>query len=230
MGESGDTDEIHDRVHLHFGEVELEARRMARRLGPNARSWVSHEELVSWGGMGLLEAARRFEPDRGVPFAHFARPRVRGAMVDGLRESNETPQRLWRARSAAEGEPSSAAVLSHHAERLAGARSTGWLAEAGSGEDGDPVALAREPDPETAASGRQLAQVIAAALEALPLQEARLIRLHVLADEPLAEVAGSLGVSVPRASQLRARALRRLEPRLRGLSQPDADLPSAGIV
>lgn len=203
---------------------------MARRLGSSGRTWVTHEDLVSWGGMGLLEAARRFEPDRGVPFVHFARPRVRGAMVDGLRETNETPQRLWRARSSGAEEPGAAAVLNHHAERLAGARSTGWLAEAGADEDGGPVAVTREPDPETAASGRQLAQVVETALRTLPGQEADLIRLHVLADQPLAEVASSLGMSVPRANQLRARALRRLAPRLRGLSQPDAglDLANAG--
>ena len=45
---------------------------------------VSREELESFGMMGLVEAAERFEPGRGHAFASFARPRVRGAILDGL--------------------------------------------------------------------------------------------------------------------------------------------------
>ncbi len=211
---------VHQRVHEHFGEVELEARRVARRLGPAGRSGVSHEDLVSWGSLGLLEAARRFDPERGVPFARFARPRVRGAMFDGLRESHEMPGRLWRARTRAD-EEDSRAVLRNHAQGVAGARSGGWLGDAASDEQGIPMAVARDPDPETLTCGRQLAGVVEAALGTLPHVQAEVIRRNVLEEVPLVDVAGELGLSVPRASQLRARALRRLAPRLRGLAQPD---------
>ena len=223
MGEtmtSGDV--VRDRVQRHFGEVETEARRMQRRLGPHLRGFVGEDDLVSWGSLGLMEAARRYEPSRGVPFQHYARHRVRGAMVDGLREAHETPQRLYRARVADEGEAGTEAdhVLSHHARRVAGARSSGWLAETGSDDFGEPVALASDPDPESIASERQLAVVVDEALDGLPETEAELIRQHVLEDAPLADVARDLEISVPRANQLRARALRRLAPRLRGLAQP----------
>ena len=88
----------------------------------------------------------------------------------------------------------------------------------------DPVALAREPNPESMASEHQLADVVETALEALPHNEAELIRQHVLEDQPIADVAKLLGLSIPRANQLRARAFRRLAPLLRGLSQPDVGL------
>ncbi len=214
-------DAAQDRVAAHFGELDVEARRLGRRLGPHLRNAVSHEELVSWGSFGLWEAAQRYDPERGIPFEHYARHRVRGAMFDGLRESHETPQRLWRARVARPEEQGASRVLDLHAERVEGARSAGWLSESGSDEWGDPVALARGPDPEAVASDRQMTDVIEAALETLPDNEAVLIREHVLDDEPLAEVAARLGLSVPRASQLRARAFRRLAARLRGLAQPD---------
>ncbi len=182
--------------------------------------WVSRDELVSWGGMGLFEAARRFRPERGVPFVQYARHRVRGAMLDGMRETSGGSQSLWRARRQ-ESEASTAA-LTAHAERLAGARTSGWLAETGSDEWGEPIALTNEPDPEARASGRELEGAVEEAVRALPDAEATLIRRHVLADAPLAEVAVELGVSQPRAHQIRARALRRLAPRLRGLSTPEA--------
>ncbi|MCP5058113.1 MAG: sigma-70 family RNA polymerase sigma factor [bacterium] len=216
MMKRGSGNAVHDRVQQHFGEVGREARRMERRFP----GWVSRDELVSWGGMGLFEAARRFRPERGVPFVQYARHRVRGAMLDGMRETSGGSQSLWRARRQ-ESEASTAA-LTAHAERLAGARTSGWLAETGSDEWGEPIALTNEPDPEARASGRELEGAVEEAVRALPDAEATLIRRHVLADAPLAEVAVELGVSQPRAHQIRARALRRLAPRLRGLSTPEA--------
>ncbi|MCP3982836.1 MAG: sigma-70 family RNA polymerase sigma factor [bacterium] len=215
MMKRGSGNEVHDRVQKHFGEISREARRMERRFP----GWVSRDELESWGGMGLFEAARRFRPERGVPFVQYARHRVRGAMLDGMRETSWGPQSLWRARR--QESEASTATLRAHAERLAGARTNGWLAEIGSDELGEPIALTSEPDPEARASGRELAGAVEKAVSSLPQAEATLIRSHVLADESLAEVAVKLGVSQPRAHQIRARALRRLAPRLRGLAAPE---------
>src|SRR4029078_7285804 len=67
-------------------------------------------ELEAWGREGLLDAARRFEPDRGVSFRTFAYYRVRGAMLDGLRKMGNWSRRghervalLQAAQSTSEG-------------------------------------------------------------------------------------------------------------------------------
>lgn len=44
------------------------------------------EDLVADGNLGLARAARRFDPAHGVPFAAFAVPFVRGAIVDTVRK------------------------------------------------------------------------------------------------------------------------------------------------
>lgn len=44
------------------------------------------EELVSYGNLGLVEAAERFNPQRGVSFITFCHYRVKGAIFDGLRQ------------------------------------------------------------------------------------------------------------------------------------------------
>ena len=44
-----------------------------------------HDDLVQEGALGLLEAARRFDPDRGLKFLSYAAPAVRNAMTDFLR-------------------------------------------------------------------------------------------------------------------------------------------------
>jgi RNA polymerase sigma factor FliA len=46
---------------------------------------VEREELVGVGQVALVEAATRFRTDRGATFRHFARLRVRGAMIDLVR-------------------------------------------------------------------------------------------------------------------------------------------------
>lgn len=61
--------------------VERAADRYLRRY-PNL---LGRAELVALGEDGLLHAARRFDRAMGVPFDLYARYRVRGAMVDGLR-------------------------------------------------------------------------------------------------------------------------------------------------
>lgn len=68
--------------------------RVGRRLA--ARVGLAHlaDELWSVGALGLLEAARRFEPSRGVRFETFAEHRIRGAMLDELRKMDHLPRRL----------------------------------------------------------------------------------------------------------------------------------------
>ena len=62
--------------------VAIIARQLARELGVAARLI---EDLESAGREGLMSAAQRFDPERGVPFRRFANYRVRGAMIDHLR-------------------------------------------------------------------------------------------------------------------------------------------------
>ena len=52
------------------------------------------EELVAAGTLGLVEAARRFDPARGVPFERWASLRIRGAVVDAVRAMDFAPRSL----------------------------------------------------------------------------------------------------------------------------------------
>jgi len=62
--------------------VHSEARRAVAHLTTIA---FSYEDFVGYGMVGLLEATPRWQPASGVPFEHFVRFRIRGAMVDALR-------------------------------------------------------------------------------------------------------------------------------------------------
>ncbi len=89
--------------------VEL-AHHIARRV-PN----VTEDDLVSAGYEGLVQAALRYEPASGVPFAAWAHYRVRGAMIDAGRRATPEIRRRARALRALEA---TQALLEHAQRKL----------------------------------------------------------------------------------------------------------------
>ena len=59
---------------------------------------IDSGDLVSYGSLGLLDAISKFEPARGVKFETFAKHRIRGAIIDGVRVEDPAP-RAMRARA-----------------------------------------------------------------------------------------------------------------------------------
>ncbi len=55
---------------------------------------VDREELSRAGALGLVEAAQRYDLDRGVPFQRFAAQRIRGAILDAVRAADWAPRSL----------------------------------------------------------------------------------------------------------------------------------------
>ena len=88
-------------VEQHLALVRHIVRRMARRVPP----CVDIDDMLAAGYEGLLRAAERFDPERGVAFSTFAGCSVRGSVLDALREmdplarpTRERVRRLERAR------------------------------------------------------------------------------------------------------------------------------------
>jgi len=81
----------HGRIMLeHMPMVRLIAIRISKRVPPT----VELEDLVSAGLLGLLEAVNKFDPGKKIPFAGFAHFRVRGAILDSLRNGDWAPRTL----------------------------------------------------------------------------------------------------------------------------------------
>jgi RNA polymerase sigma factor for flagellar operon FliA len=51
-------------------------------------SCVTLDDLIGAGTIGLIQAVDRFQPSRGLQFATYAKHRIRGAMLDFLREED----------------------------------------------------------------------------------------------------------------------------------------------
>ena len=53
---------------------------------------VDRDDLARAGALGLVEAARRYDAERGVPFERFAAQRIRGAILDAVRAADWAPR------------------------------------------------------------------------------------------------------------------------------------------
>ncbi len=68
--------------------------RAARRIAARTANAVTAADLWSSGALGLIDAYRRFDATRAIRFESFAEHRIRGAMIDELRELDHLPRRL----------------------------------------------------------------------------------------------------------------------------------------
>jgi RNA polymerase sigma factor FliA len=212
--------------------VEAIARRIARELGSRAEL----DELLSYGREGLLDASRKFDAARGVPFRGYASIRIRGAILDGVRANSRLPRRVHerlRGLSAAartsEGALEDAYLpavpgatpedagraLGEHLAAMATAVAMGLLSSTAYGEEGERVLVDASDSPEEELAREQLLAAVRRGIAELPHEEAELVRRHYLEGERFDHVAAELGLSKSWASRLHTRAIKRLTERLR---------------
>ncbi len=89
-----------DRKRLAERHLPL-VKSLAAKLISQLPSHLAVEDLVGYGSRGLMEAAERYDPARGVAFSTFAHYRIRGAMFDGLRSMGGLPRAVVRRHRAA---------------------------------------------------------------------------------------------------------------------------------
>ncbi len=79
-------------VENHLSQIRFIAERIAVRLPFR----VEIHELINVGVLGLLDAVDKYDPSRGVQFKTYAELRVKGAILDSLREQDWAPRSLRR--------------------------------------------------------------------------------------------------------------------------------------
>lgn len=72
------------------------ARNLAHRLSMRLPPWEDRGDLLGAAYLGLVEASRRFDKNRGLPFAAFAKLRIVGAILDHLRHRDKISKRERR--------------------------------------------------------------------------------------------------------------------------------------
>ena len=173
----------------------------ARSLDPRCRG-ADREDLIAWGVVGLVQAAHRYRGDLGASFGAYAARRVRGQVLDALRDRDPLTRSARRAyrdaqRSAPDLPPPYVEI------------SLDRLAELGDGGIAAPGALLAEGthgDPRWHAVARQL--------RSLTKLERRVVVLSYGRGLTLREIGVQVGLSESGVCRVRARALRRLRSAL----------------
>ena len=80
---------LRNRLVLQYAPL---VKYVAGRLRTRMPATVDQDDLVSDGVLGLMDAIERFEPARGLSFQTFAVPRIRGAIIDGMRAMDIVPR------------------------------------------------------------------------------------------------------------------------------------------
>lgn len=83
-----DENEIHRLIEDHLPLV----RHVVFQVAVHFPRHVDRDELATAGALGLVEAARRYDASRGVPFDRFAAQRIRGAILDAVRAADWAPR------------------------------------------------------------------------------------------------------------------------------------------
>ena len=222
--ESGGDHELRNRLVLRYSPL---VKYVAGRIHPGLPPSVDQADLLSDGVLGLMDAIEKYEPERGLQFQTYAVPRIRGAILDGLRATDWVPRavrtkirEIERAQATLESrlghtanDRELAAELSISVNELrelytqASYTGVAYLDEVGMGEDLAPTLTLDTDDDE-------MRDALVQAIRTLPERDQIIVTLYYFEQLTLSEIGQVLGITESRVSQLHTRCALNLRAKL----------------
>ncbi len=223
----------------YYPLVKSVAFRLVGRFPAN----VEVDDLINVGTLGLIDAIERYTPERQDSFRAYAELRIRGAIIDELRQLDWVPrsvrrrgQALEKAQRELESDlgrtPTQAEVAGHLGMSLdeyqqkithTAPVSVVSLEDLGVQEENRrdilQVLKGDAADPETLFEAREVTESLARAIAELPERDQTVISLYYCDDLTLKEIGRILGVTESRVSQIHSRAVARLRVKLKNLTR-----------
>lgn len=223
-------------------------KRIANHLRGRLPEGVDLDDLIQVGLIALLDAARQYSPAKGASFETYAGIRVRGAMLDEVRNTDWTPRSVYRrqreltaAIQAVEnrtGKPADAreiaaelgVSLEEYFRMVTSAASYRMFSMDQDTEDGEaPVLQIADPDsdaePSSELESAEFRLALAEAIRALPEREALVMSLYYEEELNLKEIGEVLGVTESRVCQIHGQALARVRSRVHAAIEGVATTP-----
>lgn len=213
-------DSSHERQEaLVMGHMAM-VKRVAVHLKARIPPFMELDELVQVGMLGLIEAARGFDPTLGHPFENYALRRVRGAMLDEVRrlssqtrsavsfhrDENQAMHELAAQLGRTPTQAEVAQFMGREIDDFQRDRGTAVRGEMVSMEDAEQevmnVADDASSQPDVQVEKAQLLGALTNAIQDLPEREQLIISLYYVEELNLKEIGEILGVSESRVSQL----------------------------
>jgi RNA polymerase sigma factor for flagellar operon FliA len=226
----------------HAPLVKFVVGRLALRLPPS----LQEEDLIGYGVLGLIEAIDRFDPARGVKFETFAISRIRGHILDSLRQLDLLPrsarrqvkeieqamayltQTLGRLPTDAEVADHLSLNLDQYHERLLNTNSAIISFDQPLVDQGDEtltlydsVENTQVPNPANQLDEQETKAEIAQAIQTLPEREQVMLSLYYNDGLTMKEIGRAMSISESRVSQMHARAVLTLRSLIRNRAEPN---------
>ena len=224
-----------------------QVRHIARRIHERLPRHVPFEDLAHAGVLGLLDALNKFDRSKHVQFSSYAKFRIRGAILDSLRELDWGPRELRRKGRLVDAtycqlsgrlgraptETEIAQEMSISLGELQSLRAELDGLEPGSlgvesSRDGkednliDRVPSKPEETPFFQCLRSEMKHLLEKAISELPEKEQRVLALYYYQGLTMKEVGAALGIGESRVSQVHSLAMVRLRDRLKFLTAPTA--------
>ncbi len=225
--------EAGDQVEQFLPMVHKIVQRVVTYLKPP----LSYEDLVSAGTVGLVKAARDYDPSRDAQFKTYAYLRVKGAVLDELRGWSfvpaavnreirrvaETAEEMTAATGTAPKDEELAEKLGISVEELyntyKGARAKNFISIDNTEKSDNPLsailAASDASRPETHMEQSELLERLTRAIEDLNEKQRQVVILYYQQQLTMKQIAEVFGITESRVSQLHASALFNLSVKLR---------------
>lgn len=224
---------IREELILHYVYL---VKYIAGRLYTSYNNAVEYDDLISYGIFGLIDAIDKFQFNRGVKFDTYAHLRIRGAIIDYLREIDWIPRsarqrvkELEKAYSEVEMENGSNATDKDVAEKL-GITTTELQKRLQSIASYSIVSLDEYldqykevfidkdkndiNDPTSRIELVEFRRTLAEVINNLPDKEKKIIKLYYFEELTYKEIGAILQISESRVSQLHTKAILKLRARI----------------
>lgn len=211
--------------------------KIAKQVVTYLKPPLSFEDMVSAGTVGLVRAARDFNPSHQAEFKTYAYIRIRGAILDELRswsfmpanltkrirDAHELSQKITEETGVVPTETELAEKLGMTVEdineTMENARAQNFMSLDNSGEDapmlGTILAAARTSSPDERIEKEELIEKLAEAIQQLPQKQRQVVLFYYEQQLTMKQIAEVFEITESRVSQLHAGALFNLSVKLR---------------
>ncbi len=206
---------------------------IAVRVHENLPVHVDLDDLVHAGILGLFDAVSKYNPDKKVVFSSYAKHRIKGAILDSLRQLDWASRDLRRRHkqveaatrelaSALQRTPTEAEVaekLGVDVERwrqmMMDLRTAGLISASTRGGDSEDLPAPDFPSkpetqPDHMCAHEQLRSLLSTAMQTLPERYQKVVVLYYTNEMTMKEIGGVLGINESRVSQIHKSALEKM--------------------
>jgi len=209
------------------------AKAIAVRVHENLPVHVDLDDLVHAGILGLFDAVNKYDPEKQVAFSSYAKHRIKGAILDSLRQLDWASRDLRRRHKQVEAatrdltaelqrNPTDAEVAeklgveeSRWRQMMVDLRNVGLISastRSNDSEDLPPPDFPSNPDfqPDVMCAREQMKGALADAMKTLPERYQKVVVLYYSNEMTMKEIGGVLGINESRVSQIHKSALEKM--------------------